>query len=361
MTQGGVTQKKSSVVFAAGGTGGHLFPALAAAQALKKLDPYLLITIASDKEISAQEKEQFAYIPLSIPRRSPSWKLPLFIIALGVAFLKCLLQFLINRPHVVVGFGGYPSVPVVLAAQVLGVSTMMHEQNAYLGLANRLLSKRAKGIALSFKETLAVPASAKTYVTGNPVRFSSDQVYQKQQPPFRLFVLGGSQGAAIFSHVIPAAFSLLSEEERSFFKLTMQCRQELLYKTTAAFSALGMQPVLQSFFQDMQREYEKSDFIISRSGASTVSEVASVGRAAFFVPYLYAADDHQYYNAKAFGDACFLKRQQELTPEYIAEMLRKIIQSPDLLVEKAKSIHTYSMKNASMSLAKAVQDLLPTV
>ncbi len=352
-------QRQNNIVLCAGGTGGHLFPALAAGRMLLEKRKDVVITLATDKAEVEGMDNAFQHLHLGIPRRSTSLMLPFFGLALCLAFVKSFFTFLKSRPALVVGFGGYPSVPPVLAAQLLGIPTLLHEQNAYLGWANRILVGRSKMLALSFKDTQGIREGVNTILTGNPVRFKAIQAFQDPASPYHLFVVGGSQGAAHFSDLIPEAFEILSPEERLHFTLTMQCRQERLYKTTARFGNLGMSPLLAPFFKDMQAEFAKADFIISRAGASTVSEIATMGRCALFIPYPYATDDHQYHNAKALGSSCFLARQDSFTAKDLAHMLRKV--NPSILVEKASAIHIYSMENASMSLAKVMEDLLPTV
>jgi UDP-N-acetylglucosamine--N-acetylmuramyl-(pentapeptide) pyrophosphoryl-undecaprenol N-acetylglucosamine transferase len=184
-----------------------------------------------------------------------------------------------------------------------------------------------------------------------------------------LLILGGSQGAAIFSTLLPKTLALLSEDERSKITMTLQCRAELLDTTHKALDTLGIKATLAPFFETMQDLYEQADFIIARSGASTVSEVTVAGRAALFVPYPHAMDNHQYHNAKAMHEkvrnkmpmheACYLIEQKNLTPEKLSDLLRDCLESPDMLKSKAQAIQHYSMADAASHLAHVIEDLLP--
>ncbi len=354
-------QKKLSnslfkIYLCAGGTGGHLFPAIATARALLKARTDTEITVISDKRVSEPNVNA---IKLFIPRRSKKIQVPLFIFAMFWSFLRCFYLFLTEKPSIVVGFGGYPSVPAVLAAQMLGIPTILHEQNAYIGRANRSLLKRARHVALSFEKTMAFDTRISHCVTGNPARIHPCTPYQPKKNHLSLFATGGSQGAAFFSTLLPEALSLLSAQKRKNITLVQQCRAELLESTQKSYDDLGMHVTLKPFFDHVQELYEKADLVIARAGASTVSELTIAGRAALFIPYPYATDHHQLYNAKALGDACFLEEQKNLTPQKLAEILQKSLNQPEILEKKAKDIQNYSMVQAASHLAQVIQDLLP--
>ncbi len=349
---------QSEIFLCAGGTGGHLFPALSVARKLLEENSHLRITLVSDKRIQERGIES---IQLTIPRRSNKRHLPLFVLALMVSFLKCFFLFLKRKPDLVVGFGGYPSVPAVLAAQMLRIPTLLHEQNAYMGRANRYLLKRAQLVALSFEKTEAMDDSIPHILTGNPVRLNHCTPYVLPCDRFNVLVIGGSQGAAAFSTLLPKALASLSPEERSKIALTQQCRPEYMEATQKAYDMLGMQIVLKSFFDNMQELYEQTHFIIARSGASTVCEVTVAGRPALFIPYPYAMDNHQFYNAKALEGACFLYEQKDLFPEKLAQLLRDCLQNPSILEKKAKDIQNGRITNASTRLAQVIRDLLPPI
>ena len=210
------------------------------------------------------------------------------------------------RPALVVGFGGYASVPTVYAAQRAGLPTLLHEQNAVLGRANRMLAAQARAVATSFPETAAL-GKATPRLTGNPVRPAiaalGEQPYPAMDGTLRLLVLGGSQGARVFARLIPAALAALAAERRRQIAIAQQCRPEDLEQVRSAYAALGQPAELADFFTDVAERLAIAHLVISRSGASTVAELAAAGRPAILLPYPHATDDHQTANATAFAGA----------------------------------------------------------
>jgi len=210
---------------------------------------------------------------------------------------------------VVVGFGSYASVPAVMAAQRADIRTVLHEQNAVLGRANRLLARRAAKIALSFDRVHGLPGgdSGRTVVTGNPVRPAiaavADRPYPQCDGDLCLLITGGSQGARVFSQVVPAAIEMLDESLRSRLRIAQQCRAEDFASVRDAYDRLGIVAELATFFADMPERLAVAHLAITRAGASTVSELCAAGRPAILVPYPHAADDHQTANARAIERA----------------------------------------------------------
>lgn len=362
------------IYLCAGGTGGHIFPALSVAKHLQNYN--ISVTLLCDKDIDDQT------IPLrklQLQRRTGRfYKLPLFIFHLFLSFLRCFWLFLKKRPDLVVGFGGYPSFSAVLAAQILRIPTVLHEQNACLGRANRYLLKYAHHLVLSFAETI-LPKSSRTSKTviGNPIRMTPCHSYIQKSPfdRFTILILGGSQGAKFFSTLIPESIALLSEKDRSHFAIVQQCRKELLHQTKKAYEDLGIYVVetiqafhnhdhktpivcLQPFFDDVQSLYEKADLVIARAGAATVFELIAAGRASLLIPYPFAMDNHQYYNAISLNDSCFLRKENDITPEFLSFLFRNILENPDILFKKAQSIHTLYTPNTSKKLAHFLLNFL---
>ncbi len=230
---------------------------------------------------------------------------------LGLGFAQSLAFLRRQRPLAVAAFGGYASVPIGLAAQALRIPTLVHEQNAVLGRANRLIASRAQRLALTFVSTHGadVVPEARRLVTGNPIRADvaalRDQPYQApvSGEPFRLLVVGGSQGARVLSDVLPAAMAHLSARIRARIALTQQCRPEDLDRVARAYAGLGYQAELRPFFEDLPARLADAHLVISRAGASSVAELLALGRPAILVPFRLAADDHQRANAQAVAAA----------------------------------------------------------
>lgn len=352
----------TQIFLCAGGTGGHLYPAVATARALFFDKGIRDVVVLSDKVI---EDDIVQSMLMPLPRRSPRWKLPVFLWGLGRAFVQCLRLFQKTQPHLVVGFGGYASVPAVLAAQFLKIPTLLHEQNAVLGRSNRYLLKRACLVATTFEPTVHIHKAIPHITTGNPVRIRPSTAYaaQKQGGPKTLLILGGSQGASVFSTLIPKALSLLSGQELQNLAVYQQCRSELLCATQKAYEALPPlhHLTLAPFFTDMDALYEQSDGVIARSGASTVSEVTVANRPAYFIPYPYAMDDHQYHNAKILCDkgAAYMARQADVTPENLAHFIRCLIHDAPVLKDMTHALKAYTMHEAASALAQVCEDLLP--
>ena len=272
----------------AGGTGGHLFPAEALSSELAKRGwvTHLLTDTRAERFVSGFPVERTHRIPsATIASGNPVALLKSILsLAKGTFAARNLAKNL--KPAIVVGFGGYPSLPSVLGGHLAGGPTLIHEQNAVPGRANRLLAKFVTGIAGGFLNDSIGAYASKTMTTGNPVRppviEAANVPFAAPKPdePFQLLVFGGSQGAQFFSTAIPAAIALLPAELRKSLIVTQQARSDDLELAKSAYSALGITPVLAPFFPDMPHRIAKAHFVISRSGASTVSEIAAIGRPA---------------------------------------------------------------------------------
>jgi UDP-N-acetylglucosamine--N-acetylmuramyl-(pentapeptide) pyrophosphoryl-undecaprenol N-acetylglucosamine transferase len=263
------------------------------------------------------------------------------------------------RPAAVVGFGGYPSIPTVLAAILYKIPIVLHEQNALLGRANRRLAKRAAAIATSFETVSGLPAHVKAVLTGNPVRpailATRDRPYV---PPvadrqFTIFVLGGSQGARIFSEVIPAAVALLPAALRGRLHIVQQCRPEDIESAGTAFRKAGVSAELSTFFNDVPERLAACNLVIGRSGASTIAELGVAGRPAILVPYPFATDDHQTVNANSYvrNGAGWVLGQRTFIPLLLAERIESLSAQPDQLVRAAQAAWREGRPDAAERLA----------
>jgi UDP-N-acetylglucosamine--N-acetylmuramyl-(pentapeptide) pyrophosphoryl-undecaprenol N-acetylglucosamine transferase len=355
------------VVIAAGGTGGHMFPALALAAELRQRgQPVMLVCDARGARYVGRGIEHRL-----IQAASPSGRWPGRLgglARLGLGWWQSLWILRRARPAAVAAFGGYAAAPVGLAATMLGIPLLVHEQNAVLGRANRLIARRAARVALTFEATRgaeAVPA-ARRIVTGNPVRAEVAALrgtpYRSPGPDrvLRVLVVGGSQGARVLSEVLPAAIGRLGEDERARLALTQQCRPEDLDRVASAYAGLGFAAELATFFDDLPERMAAAHLVISRAGASSVAELLALGRPALLVPFRFAADDHQQANAEAVSaaHAGWLIEETRLDAETLAGSLRTCLDQPDQLLELASRAAALGRIDAAGALADALQSII---
>ena len=358
------------IVLAAGGTGGHVFPAEALARELKKRGHRL--ALLTDRRGDAYggalgEIETHQIRAGGIAGKGPLAKI--FSVAeLGLGTLQARTLLKAMKPSAVVGFGGYASIPTMMAASLAGVPTVLHEQNAILGRANRLLADRAKAIAVSFPESQGIPARAidKVTHTGMPVRSKVLEVRDTPYPsftddrPFNLLVLGGSQGARVLSEVIPDAIGKLSEALKRRIRIVQQCRPEDLEQVRGRYKFHKINAELASFFDDVPNRLAAAHLVISRSGASTVAELLVVGRPAMLVPYRYATDDHQSLNAHAVDEvgAGWLIPEPDFTADSLASRLESMFGMPMILEKAAEAARRAGSPDATERLATLVEATL---
>jgi UDP-N-acetylglucosamine--N-acetylmuramyl-(pentapeptide) pyrophosphoryl-undecaprenol N-acetylglucosamine transferase len=355
-----------TIVIAAGGTGGHFFPAEAlAAELLARGHRIVLMTDSRSAGLTSAVfagHEQHILRGAGIAGRGLVRGVrAIAALAAGVLQARALLSRI--GAAGVVGFGGYPCVAPVLGASLLRrrPAVVLHEQNAVLGRANRFLASRADMLALSFAATERVPASARTVVTGNPVRPAIAALSQTEYAPpadrFRLLVLGGSLGARVFSDVVPDAIAALPEALRARLSVVQQCRKEDLDRVRAAYAALGLEADLASFFPDVADRLQSAHLVIARAGASTVSELAVAGRPAILVPLPGAIDDHQSANARALAQAggAWVLPQPQFTAASLAERLNHLLSTPSALAAAATGARTQARADAAARLADVVE------
>jgi UDP-N-acetylglucosamine--N-acetylmuramyl-(pentapeptide) pyrophosphoryl-undecaprenol N-acetylglucosamine transferase len=351
------------IVLAAGGTGGHLFPAEALAREL--LARGRAVVLVTDRRAAAFKVEG---VPVEHVRAATV--LPGLAgkartaIELGFGALQALRILRRLRPAAVVGFGGYPSLPTAWAAGRVGIPLVLHEQNAVLGRANRILAGRALRICTGFEQVsgLAAADRAKLVHTGNPVRPAiaalRDGAYPRPAAdgPFSILVTGGSQGAAVFSDVVPAAVRLLPAPLRARLTVVQQARAETLDAARAAYAEAGVAAELSPFFADMADRLAACQLMICRAGASTIAELAAVGRPAILVPYPHAIADEQTANAEqvvAVGGA-ELMPQSGFTAEALAARLEAKMTLPDRLAAMAAAARGFARTDAAVRLADEV-------
>ena len=355
-------------VLAAGGTGGHLFPAEAVARLLVQTGG--AVHLLTDRRADAFA-EKVPGVTVDLVRAGQLGGGPLHAayglaeLAVGIVQARRLLRRL--APAAVVGFGGYPSVPTMLAAAQLGLPTLIHEQNAVFGRANRLLAPRARRIAIGFAATQGLRPGdrARAIHTGNPVRPAilalGAEGYAAPEKSIELLVVGGSQGARFFAESMPPVLAALPAEMRARLRLAQQARPEDKEAVAAQYRALGIDAQIETFFDDMPARLKRAHLVVSRAGASTVAELAAAGRPALLVPYPHAMDDHQTANAAEFvaagGGWAFA--QGELTPAVLAERLAALLADPGQLAAAAAAARRFARDDAAAHLAGLVQSLSP--
>ncbi len=356
------------IVIAAGGTGGHFFPAEALAAELRRRGHWIaLMTDARSVGLVSPAFEGCERIVLAgagIAGRGVVKAIrAVFALATGTIAARRRLGDI--GASVVAGFGGYPSVAPVLGARWRGKrpQILLHEQNAVLGRANRLLSRVADLLALSQVGTASVPSGVATEVTGNPVRPAiaalANQGYTAPDADIVLLVLGGSLGARVFSDVVPAALALLPEVTRQRLRVAQQCRAEDIERVRVAYAAAGIAAELAPFFADVARRLTAAHLVISRAGASSIAELGVAGRPSVLVPLPDAIDDHQTANARALADAggAWVVKQPDFTADTLAALLGGLFGDPQKLRAAAAAAAACGRPDAAATLADAVERL----
>lgn len=359
------------VVIAAGGTGGHLFPAEAlAAELVARGRRVALMTDARSRALDSPAfagRERFVLPGAGIAGRGAARAArAVFALAAGTMQARAILARL--DAAAVVGFGGYPSVAPVLGARLLRhrPPVLLHEQNAVLGRANRFLARHAACLALSFPGTTRVPVGVPTEVTGNPVRpviaalAGAGYVPPDDTGPARVLVLGGSLGARVFADVVPAALAALPAGLRARLVVVQQCRAEDLARVRAAYAAAGIAAELAAFFPDVAARLAAAQLVISRAGASSVAELAVAGRPAILVPLPGAIDDHQSANACALVAAggAEVIAQPAFTPARLAQSLAAWLGDLARLAAAAASAAGLARADAAARLADLVEGFM---
>jgi UDP-N-acetylglucosamine--N-acetylmuramyl-(pentapeptide) pyrophosphoryl-undecaprenol N-acetylglucosamine transferase len=352
------------VLLAAGGTGGHLFPAEALAQALGSRG--VAVDLATDHRAEHYGKKfparQIHVIASETVRGRDPVALARTAAKLGIGMIQAWRLIGRIEPSAVIGFGGYPSVPPVLAAALMGVPTLIHEQNAVMGRANRLLASRVKAIATSFAGVLdgEPDLRAKATRTGNPVRpaviAAATMPYLAPEAILRLVVFGGSQGARIMADIVPPAIERLEPHLLMRLSIVQQAREEDLARVKDVYARAKVAAEVAPFFGDLPARIAASHLVVARSGASTVAELAAIGRPAILVPLPHALDQDQSANAGVLeraGGAMRL-RQDDFTPARLAAEISALASAPQKLVAMAAAARSQGVIDAAERLADLV-------
>ena len=352
--------KPLTIVLAAGGTGGHMFPAIAVGDALRARG-HTVIAATDGRGQRFGAGIETENVTARVSGGAAIGKLT-GLCKIGLGAGQAVMMLRRRKADVVVGFGGYPSLPTMLAAVLLRKPTVLHDQNAVLGRANRLLSGRVNRIATSFPNVKGAPGDA-AVLTGNPVR--GDIIAIGAEPystsadgaAINLLIFGGSQGARIFSDVVPTAIAALPDDLRQRVRVVQQARPEDLERVQTAYAAANQQAEIASFFDDMPERFRTAHLVIARSGASTVAELAAAGRPAILIPYAAALDDHQTANAAALVEAggAWLLPEANMTATAMAKLLTEILAAPDQLKSAAVAARQAARADAADALSDVIE------
>ena len=351
-----------TIMIMAGGTGGHIFPALAVAENLRARG-WNIVWLGSrtgmEATLVAPRGYVMAWISMSGVRGKGWLRMLVLPLQLLIAFWQSARAIFAHRPDVVLGMGGYVSFPGGMMASLFNRPLAIHEQNSIAGLANRVLARLADRVLAGFPD--AFGAATAVIWTGNPVRSevaaiaAPGQRYRARSGPLRLTVIGGSLGAQVLNETVPQALALLPADGRPL--VTHQAGARQLAAAEANYQRAGVTATLTPFITDMAAQYAESDLIICRAGASTIAELAATGIASVLVPFPHAVDDHQTSNARFLAErgAAVLVPQSEFTPHKLAGLLRGFTR--EALLGMAQQAHSVSKPDATRMVAEACMEL----
>lgn len=359
--------RSGPIVLAAGGTGGHMVPAhvLAGELAARGHDVHLVTDARGLRFPGLFEGVSRTVVESGSVARSGLLSLPsvAFSVLKGLSAARSLFRDI--KPRAVVGFGGYPALPGLIAGLSMRLPSLIHEQNAVLGRVNRLLAPRVAAIATSYPQVRRLDPAwlARTTLTGNPVRAAvvaaRDVPFDTDAPRLRLLVTGGSQGAKVLNSVVPAAVALLPAPLRARLDVVHQGRDEDAAAVRAAYANAGVDATVRAYFEDLPSEMAAAHLVVARAGASTVAELTVAGRPAVLVPLPIAADDHQTDNARAMAAAggAVMIAQPQFAPARLAAALEAWLGHPTALAAAAAAAHGLGRPDAAARLADLVTEI----
>ena len=351
------------LMIAAGGTGGHMFPAQALAEAMVRRG--WRVKLSTDDR-GARYAGGFPHVVRVEKVAAATFARGGLLARAAVPFrlaagaLAAAWRMLRDRPALVVGFGGYPTIPALAAATALRIPRMIHEQNGVLGRVNRIFARRVQAVACGIWPT-ALPAGAQGVHTGNPVRAAvRDRAGASYIPPgdypMSLVAIGGSQGARLFSEVIPAAVAALPDGLRDRLRIAQQARPEDAAAAIAAYAIAGVRAEVEPFFADIPRRLAEAQLVVSRAGASSVADITAIGRPAILIPYAAAADDHQSANARGMveGQAAILIPESALDAATLAAHIAAVLTDPAAAERMAANATALGRPDATEALVDLV-------
>lgn len=353
-------------VLAAGGTGGHLLPAFSLATELERRGHHVAL-VTDERGAAIPGKPSF--LPTHVLPAGRFGKNPLAWVKGSRAVLEgrkmALRLFETFEPSAVVGFGGYPALPALLASTSADIPSLVHEQNAVLGRVNRMLAGRVQAIATAYPDIARLnPKHAeKVHLVGNPVRAEVLQLRQEPFPPLseegllRVLVTGGSQGARVLSEIVPDGLAMLPPALRQRLQITQQCRAEDIEAVRERYRSHDIPAELGTYFEDMATRLADAHLFIGRAGASTIAELTTVGRPAILIPLPIATDDHQAANTRELTKAggARMIRQERFTPKELAKQIQALAQHPQALANAAHAAWNCGRPDAAKDLADLVE------
>ncbi|MGD8763353.1 MAG: undecaprenyldiphospho-muramoylpentapeptide beta-N-acetylglucosaminyltransferase [Desulfobacteraceae bacterium] len=365
-------EKSLKIVMAGGGTGGHLFPGVAIAQefmARNSQNEIVFVSTGNQLEQRILAKMNFALERVTVEgiKGRGLWNQTKSICKLPRGIYQAIRILRRFQPDLVVGLGSYSAGPVVLAARLMGVKIVLHEQNILPGITNRMLARFADMIFVSFEDTKAHLASTRSKLTGNPVRQAilnrsrqliSEDRFEAGQKPFTILILGGSQGAHRINITMVEALDHLHQTDGLYIFHQTGAADEKMVQD--AYGRHNVASTVQSFFDDMAPLYQKADLIICRAGATTVAEITTIGKGVIFIPFPYAADDHQTLNAASLTKkgAAEMILEKDLTAKILGEKIEYYALHPDALCEMARKAEESGNPNAARDIVDCCYRLL---
>lgn len=331
----------NKIFLVAGGSGGHLFPALSILEQLESYDTLILTDHRTEKYL---KKLGMKYRKILTARLQINFFLIFNLLILFLSILDNIAIILKRKPDIIIGFGGYTSIPTLLAAKILKKKIIIHEQNAIMGKTNRILSKIADIVALTFPKTKFAPKTA--VYTGIPLR-KKKKISRFRNKKKRIFIVGGSQGAKIFSKIIP---ELLKKFDKSLLKkliIIQQARDDDIEKIKKKYRNLEVEHEIENFFYNIYEQYYNADLIICRCGASTLAEIEIFSKPCLLFPLPSSMNNHQYHNAKEFekNNRCLILNENNLSIKSLSKKIEKLI----FLEKKKKKL--YSIKNNTQKIS----------
>ena len=349
------------IALAAGGTGGHVFPAIAVAEALAARGADTMM-MTDRRGARLMGGAPFTVLPAGSPFQSGLLRRGRAVLQLGAGLVMAAMIMRRRRPVAMVGFGGYPSFAPMLAARLAGIPAVLHEQNAYLGRANHLLARWCGHLALSWAGTRNLPAKVTSVISGMPVRSAFLDIRAMSADDgdrIMLTIVGGSLGAAVFATIVPDAIAALDPAVRSRLCVTQQCRAGQLEDLKARYGKIGVSAEIRTFFDDMPDRLAASHLVISRAGASSVAELAAAGRPSILIPFAGAMDDHQTENARqlesAGGGICLAEAATDASA--LAARIAGLLSDRARLAKMGRKAQSLAAADAADTIAGYALDL----